>query len=151
MASLLSLLLPALLPSWRFFKTVEPSPRLEWALLPGAEQPAETWQEFRPRPQRIGPFRMALRLLWNPRGNETLFLVSCAERLTANPSAHTANEIHSRIAAELQRHPPPGSALPSALPYLQFRLVFHDRQEGALVRAVTYVSEPRRLPCRAAA
>ncbi|MFW8593287.1 hypothetical protein [Cribrihabitans neustonicus] len=140
MASLLSLLLPALLPSWRFFKTVEPSPRLEWALLPGPDEPADNWQEFRPRPQRIGALRVALRLLWNPRWNESLFLVSCAERLTASPSARIAEEIHSRISAELHRRPPG-----HILPYLQFRLVFHDRQEGALVCAVTYISAPRRL------
>lgn len=140
MASLLSLLLPALLPSWRFFKTVEPSPRLEWALLSAPGQPAKTWQEFRPRPQRVGPMRMALRLLWNPRWNESLFLVSCAERLTDAPCDRLAAEINRRIAADLRRQPPdPG------LPYLQFRLVFHDRQEGVLVRAVTYVSEPHRL------
>lgn len=139
MMTLFKLLLPALMPSWRFFKSVDPSPRIEFRLLAGASGPQTDWQEFRPRPPRLSPLAMAGRMLWNPRWNESLFLVSCAERLTLAPTTDSQREIQRRIAAELQRALPPGDLLP----YLQFRLVFLDRAEdGRLVKAVTYLSEP---------
>lgn len=139
MLTLFKLLLPALMPSWRFFKSVDPSPRVEWRMLASASGPPMQWQEFRPRPQRLSPLAMAGRMLWNARWNESLFLVSCAERLTLAPTAHSRQEILRRIAADLQRALPPGALLP----YLQFRLVFLDRSEdGRLVKAVTYQSEP---------
>lgn len=139
MLTLFKLLLPALMPSWRFFKSVDPSPRVEWRMLASASGPPMQWQEFRPRPQRLSPLAMAGRMLWNARWNESLFLVSCAERLTLAPTAHSRQEILRRIAADLQRALPPGALLP----YLQFRLVFLDRgEDGQLVKAVTYQSEP---------
>ncbi|UWQ30393.1 hypothetical protein [Leisingera sp. M523] len=139
MLSLIKLLLPALMPSWRFFKAVDPSPRVEWAMLANAASTPAQWHEFRPRPQNLTPWAMACRMLWNPRWNENLFLVSCAERLTLAPSSHSRQEILRRITAELERTLPPGARLP----YLQFRLVFTDRAgDGRLVRAVTYLSEP---------
>ncbi|WP_264213756.1 hypothetical protein [Leisingera thetidis] len=148
MLSLLNLLLPALMPSWRFFKSVDPSPRVEWAMTASAGSAAVQWQEFRPRPQRLTPLDMAQRMLWNPRWNESLFLVSCAERLTLNPADHSLQEILRRIAAELERALPPGARLP----YLRFRLVFIDRDEnGALIKAVTYQSEPQLMAAQDAA
>lgn len=139
MLTLFKLLLPALMPSWRFFKSVDPSPRVEWRMLASASGAPLQWQEFRPRPQRLSPLAMAGRMLWNARWNESLFLVSCAERLTLAPTAHSRQEILRRIAADLQRALPPGALLP----YLQFRLVFLDRgEDGQLVKAVTYQSEP---------
>ena len=64
----LKLLLPALVPSWRFFDTIAPSPRIEYALLRNAEEPpsSDDWREFRPRPARQSAIRMLGRLLWNP-------------------------------------------------------------------------------------
>ena len=47
----LKLLLPALIPSWRFFDTIAPSPRIEYALLHDPHA-AAAWREFRPRPAR---------------------------------------------------------------------------------------------------
>lgn len=138
MLSLINLLLPALMPSWRFFKAVDPSPRVEWALLADAHSTASDWQEFRPRPQHLSLLQMARRMLWNPRRNEALFLVSCAERLTLAPSEHSRQEILHRIEAAL-----PSPAAGEQKRYLQFRLVFIDREEdGSLVKAVTYQSDP---------
>ena len=76
----LALLLPALIPSWRFFDVIAPSPRIEFAMLTSPDS-AAVWQAFRPRPARVALSTMLGRLFWNPRWNESLFLVSCAERL----------------------------------------------------------------------
>lgn len=132
----LALLLPALIPSWRFFDVIAPSPRIEYALLPAADASAD-WREFRPRPQRVSVATMASRLAWNPRWNETLFLVSCAERLVDAPGAHSENEIFRRVAAGLG----PGVHEP----WLALRLLFVARDGEALVREVLFEASPRRL------
>ena len=131
---LLNLLLPALVPSWRFFKSVDVSPRLQWTLDPiGA---AERWQEFRPRPKRVSVLQMIVRLFWNPIWNESLFLVSCAERVQQEPSLHSVREIRERIWADLNRVSDP----PSVPEALRFRLVFVQREGSTLVEQVMYQS-----------
>ncbi|CUH75704.1 hypothetical protein TRM7557_00519 [Tritonibacter multivorans] len=135
MLRLISLLLPALIPSWRFFKTVAPSPRVEYRLLHRGE--AGDWQEDRPRPAHLSFFTMLRRMLWNPAWNEQLFMVSCAERLveadSPHSSAHSEDEINRRIAR----------LLPMADDTeLQFRLVFWYRDGAQLVKEVEFESTP---------
>lgn len=132
----LDLLLPALIPSWNFFDVIAPSPRIEYALAPSPAIPQEGWAEFRPRPQRVSTLERLRRLLWNPRWNESLFLVSCAERLINAPTDHSQDEIFSRLAAGLG--PAPGA-------WLSFRLVFVSREDLAIQREVLFQSAPRRL------
>ncbi|WP_297509833.1 hypothetical protein [uncultured Caulobacter sp.] len=133
----LRLLLPALIPSWNFFDVIAPSPRVEYALLGAETAPPEDWREFRPRPARVSLVTMARRLLWNPQWNESLFLVSCAERLIDQPTDHSEAEILSRIAADL-------AGDPDAPPWLAFRLTFVRREGEALIREVLFQSAPRR-------
>lgn len=137
MVNTLLLLLPALLPSWRFFKTIEPSPRVEWAVAAPAHAPTD-WRPLRPRPRRVSPLSMAGRMLWNPGWNEALFLVSCAERLMEGPDTHAHEEIFRRVRAEAS-----GDARIARQDTLQFRLVFVSRLGPQIVREVTYQSEAR--------
>jgi uncharacterized protein (UPF0248 family) len=132
----LKLLLPALVPSWRFFDVVAPSPRVEFVLLETAQDAADNWQEFRPRPAHLSIGNMLKRMFWNPRWNESLFLVSCAERLIKNPTEHSAQEIVKRIKAELAR----GFTEEAATPYLQFRLVFVYRHGAELQKHIIFIS-----------
>ncbi len=132
----LSLLLPALVPSWRFFDTIGPSPRIEYATLSSPDAAPEDWQEFRPRPQRVVPLTMLIRLFWNPWWNETLFLVSCAERLADHPTAHSEDEIYRRIATDLDAAP--------EWSWLCFRLVFLVRDNDEIVREERFRAQPRR-------
>lgn len=136
----LQLLLPALIPSWNFFDVIAPSPRIEYALLRSVGDVSGAWREFRPRPTQISPLAMLARLAWNPRWNETLFLASCAERLTDNPTRHSEDEIFKRIAADLA-----GSPRDEERPWLCFRLVFVSREGEALVNEVLFQPAPRRL------
>ena len=133
MLRLLSLLLPALIPSWRFFKTVAPSPRIEYRLI--GPDGAGGWQEDRPRPAHLSLRQILSRLLWNPDWNEQLFLVSCSERLIEAPSQHSLDEINRRVARLL----PPGPE------DLQFRLVFWSREGGQIIKQVEYESKPQPL------
>lgn len=138
MAHILSLLLPALIPSWRFFDTIAPSPRIEFAVLKSAQDVAQYWQEFRPRPAHLSPGSLLSRMFYNARWNESLFLVSCAERLMQNPEGNSEREIMQRIGAELKR-------TRMDAPCLQFRLVFVTRNNSGLQRYVTYTSQVQHL------
>ena len=136
MRQTLSLILPVLVPSWRFFRTIEPSPRVQWAEV-GGDGPAQ-WQEFRPRPARVSLWQMLGRLFYNAPWNEALFLVSCAERIAAAPTAHSIREIEHRLSASLAPRSPGAE--------LQFRLIFVHRRGVEIVEEVLYRSAPFRLP-----
>ncbi len=129
----LKLILPAVIPSWRFFDVIAPSPRIEYAFLGSPQDIAQQWHEFRPRPQQLSFIHMLRRLFWNPDWNETLFLVSCAERLVENPTPHSHQEILARIKCAIKNSPHPE-------PYLQFRLLFISRHDNELRREILYVS-----------
>lgn len=139
MSNPLRLLLPALIPSWNFFDVIAPSPRVEYAVTGAAKVKPDTWREFQPRPARVSLATMAGRLLWNPRWNESLFLVSCAERLIDHPTVHTEDEIFKRIAADLAR------GRDKAEGWLAFRLVFVAREGEAIAREVLFEASPRAL------
>ncbi|WP_439104957.1 hypothetical protein [Celeribacter marinus] len=139
MLRLISLLLPALMPSWSFFKTVEASPRVEFRLGQGAQWGA--WQEARPRPARIPVARQLRRMVWNPRWNEELYMVSLSERVIIAPSAHSVDSLNALIAARLE---------PEARGVLQFRIAFLDKEGAQIVKAIEYESDPVPLlrPCQ---
>ena len=134
----LRLLLPALIPSWNFFDVIAPSPRIEYALTADRDDALTEWHAFRPRPQNVSVPTMLSRLVWNPRWNETLFVVSCAERLIDNPTDHSQDEILRRIAADLARQPDAATQAP----WLSFRLVFLSREGEAIDREVLFQSAP---------
>lgn len=121
----LSLLLPALIPSWRFFKTVAPSPRVEFQL-----EGEDTWQESHPLPQRLGLRDYLRRLVFSPDRNTQLYMVSLSERLVERETDHSKAELHRLIR----------DALPEPSGALRFRLVFVSREGGALVHYVEYES-----------
>ena len=140
----LRLLLPAIVPSWRFFDGVSASPRLDYAVLNAPDDPAGLWQEFRPRPARLTLWTMLYRLLWNAQWNESLFLVSLAERLVsaaATPAtcAHSERELLLRVARHLDRH---SAGDPHT--HLQIRLRFVSRVGPAeeMASRIVYHSDP---------
>lgn len=138
----IKLLLPALIPSWNFFDVIAPSPRIQFSLLKLENTSNQEWFEFRPRPLHLSFFTMLKRMLWNPGWNESLFLVSCAERIVGNSTQqliqHSENEILKRIENDL-----PDSESPlniSEATHLQFRLIFIHRQGSALQEEITFIS-----------
>ena len=133
----LKLLLPALIPSWNFLDVIGDSPRIEYAVLASAEDVAGDWVEFRPRPARVPLPAMLSLLLWNAWWNETMFIVSCAERLLAEPTAHSEDEIFRRIAADLVND------LDWQGGWLRFRIVLLSEHENAIVREIAFISEAR--------
>ena len=92
MLRVFGLLLPAVFPSWRFFREVGPSPRIEMRADGGA------WQQVMPIPQDMPPLQSLRRLLWSPHENERLFLVSLADRILHEARDHDLTELTQRLA-----------------------------------------------------
>ncbi len=141
MLPFLPLVLPALIPSWRFFDHIGPSPRIEYAWFRFGEEQPVPWQEFRPRPSKLGWAEIARRLMWNPRWNESLFLVRCAERLVTAPTPICSREIFQRIRAEILRD----AIGQNEASEMQFRLIFIRREGATLHRDIAFVSPRRSL------
>ena len=96
------------------------------------------WQAFRPRPQSLSTLDMLRRLIWNPRWNETLFLNSCAERLSQGITPdHSVREILTRLKRDL--------APTSDASHFKFRLVFVHREDDQLTSEDIFVSEAEAL------
>ena len=132
------LILPALIPSWNFFDVIAPSPRIEYQVLDEAGKPRGDWQAFRPRPENISLLTMLRRLIWNPHWNESLFLVSCAERLSQDITPeHSEREILTRMKRDLQAE--------THAPQFRFRLVFIHREDETLTQEILYTSAPEPL------
>ena len=142
----LKLLLPALIPSWNFFDVIAPSPRIEYTLLNSQNESVTDWQEFRPRPEQLSFIQLLFRLLLNPRWNETLFMVSCAERILQNPTQyqHSENEILNRIISEIIEEGLNKSL--TAATQLQFRLLTIQRQDKDLIHDINFESRIQSLP-----
>lgn len=137
MLKTLSLILPVLIPSWRFFKSIEPSPRVEWAVFSDSSAAPVVWREFRPRPSMVSPLQMGLRLFWNPDRNEDLFVISCAERIQQQPTAHSIDEITRRIRFDIAQ-----MCMETPDRLFRFRLVFVHRAETGRVQEVVFLSDP---------
>jgi hypothetical protein len=147
MVRTLALLVPALIPSWRFFPRVAASPRIEVASLGSADEPPQSWQEFRPRPAHVPLFAMLGRLIWNRRWNETLFIVSSTERFLDSGSGTRLREILSRIRSDLHRAD--GSS--GTARHFQMRIVLLSRENDQVVREEVYRSEVHSLDAGRAA
>ncbi len=139
----LRLLLPAIVPSWRFFDAVTGSPRLDYALLAGADEAAAAWEAFRPRAAMLTPGTMLRRLVWNAQWNEDLFLVSLAERLLKSESAasvaHSQRELLLRVARHLDRT---GGADRRDWLQLRLRIVRRAGASEEVDSDIVYLSSP---------
>lgn len=136
MMHIFNLLLPVVIPSWRFFDVIAPSPRVEYALLRCVDQKIIDWKEYSSDISTISFGVMLWRMVWNAQRNNELFVVSCAERLIEQPNAHSCDEIAHRIYAGLS----PVDCDREENLYLQFRLAFVRREGDVLHRDVEYVS-----------
>lgn len=140
---MLRLILPILFPSWRFFNSIGPSPRI---MLRFDEGP---WQEYQPKPAKIRLWPRLAALFYNPIGNQTLFMHSCAVRLFDNFDPSAVENIFLALAQAIaqQRLQPP-----DALATLTWRVEQLDWQDsetqgmhsqGKMVASVIFTSEMR--------
>lgn len=141
MIHIFKLLLPALIPSWNFFDVIVPSPRIQFFILNKKNDTSERWQEFRPRPAHLSIWQTLGRIFWNPDWNESLFMMSCAERLMEYPTQHSEDEILKRIKTDLILNND-NSVLKNTTK-VQFRLVFIRREGDSLKEEIKFQSQPQ--------
>jgi len=142
-------LLPALIPSWRFFDYIGPSPRIQFAIVAKPDDSAPCWQKFRPRPEYLPLAAMLRRIFWSPRWNESLYMVSCAEKLLEEFSPVLEGELLTRISNAIARGET-GDKIAGPV-WLIFRIVVFKREDEQIVQQVGFVSTARRLNDNAAA
>lgn len=133
----IKLLLPALIPSWNFFDVIAPSPRIQFTLLNNKKSVVTDWQEFRPRPENMSVAQILKRMIWNPKWNESLFLVSCAERIIDDYTEHSESEILNRIEQQIHKK--------NEVAHLQFRLILIHREGSELKKDVLFISRIQEL------
>ncbi|WP_298256962.1 hypothetical protein [uncultured Litoreibacter sp.] len=133
----MSLIFPVLLPSWRFFQTVEASPRVQWAWVEPSGGSSQAWSDFRPVPQKIDPWRMLVSLFWNPMRNESLFVMSCAERIALHPTPHSIAQIRHRVRADVKQ-----LTAPRIKTNVQFRVVFVQGEGAGQSQETVFTSDP---------
>ena len=124
----INLLLPVLLPSWRFFKTVAASPRVEVRVT--IDGRTSDWACSHPDPDHIGLGAMIARLFWNPQRNNQLYMVSLSERLAEAETKHSTQELARLVGASLSGHE--GA--------FEYRLLFLQRDGSEIIRFLEYQS-----------
>jgi hypothetical protein len=139
---MLKLLLPVIFPSWRFFSSIGPSPRIEIAFLQNEHQAPQSWQEFRPRPARISLKQNLCRLFWNPQWNETLYMNSCAERLFDAPSTMREQEIMRRLLVAVHAGE---ITIDAHARYLVYRIRALIRDDQLVSQPVLFMARPALL------
>jgi hypothetical protein len=151
MKNIFLLLLPALLPSWNFFDIIAPSPRIQYTLLDSEEAQPAQWHEFRPRPASVSFVNTLKRLLWNSQWNESLFMMSCAERINEHYTQHSEDEILKRIMRELNLADDEAAKTSAKRiqKYLQFRLVFIEQHDNKLLQTVEFESRKEKIHTQA--
>ncbi len=138
---MLKLLLPVVFPSWRFFSSIGPSPRIHIAFLQDEtdEPDVDDWQEFRPRPAKVSLKNGLWRLLHNPEWNETLYINTCAERLFEGYSEMREREIMRRILVAIDSGE---IKVDATKPYIIYRISAVMREGQVTTQQVTFVATP---------
>ena len=136
---MLKLILPVIFPSWRFFSSIGPSPRIHIAFLQHENDEPYAWQEFRPRPVKVSLKNGLWRLLHNPEWNETLYINTCAERLFEGYSEMREQEIMRRILVAICNGEINAEA---AKPYVTYRISAVMREGQVISQQVTFIATP---------
>lgn len=136
---MLKLLLPILFPSWRFFSSIGPSPRIDVAFVVEKNAEPQMWSPFRPLPEAVGFAVGARRLFHNPSWNEQLYINTCAEHLFEEPSDFYAQEIGVRLVNSVFNKE---ISADSTSRYLVFRIRAITVEAGQVRNDVVFISRP---------
>ncbi|WP_062067323.1 hypothetical protein [Cellvibrio sp. OA-2007] len=132
-------LLPVIFPSWRFFSSIGPSPRIEVGFVVDKNSEPQEWLPFRPLPKRIN-FTLGLqRLFHNPQWNERLYINTCAEHLFEGYSEFREREIGLRLVAAVVNKE---ISVVGEFQYLVFRIRALESEGGQVRDDVVFVSKP---------
>ena len=131
------LILPILFPSWRFFKSIDASPRIQWAGYNPTQADHPEWAELSPRPQSRSLWEIVRSLVFNPERNEALYLVSCAERIADSPTSHFVAQIEERVRCYVS-----GRSGDLCVAQARFRLVFIEIRDERYFEEIVFTSDP---------
>ena len=116
---LIKLVLPIVFPSWRFFSSIGPSPRIDLAFFKNEGESPEIWIPFRPIPLQITIGQHLTRLFHSPKWNERMYINSCAERLFEGGDSFYLTEISKRLLIAIEQGEIPA---PENARFMQFRI-----------------------------
>lgn len=135
---MLRLILPILFPSWRFFSSIGPSPRVEVGFVTDAKASPADWLSIFPLPEKVGLVSGLVRLLHNPQWNERLYINTCAEHLFESHSEFHEQQIAQRLLSAVTS----GEIItPEAARYLIFRICTLVSEGDQLTEDVVFVSQ----------
>lgn len=136
---MLKLILPILFPSWRFFSSIGPSPRIEVGFAADKTSTPQEWLPFRPLSKRINITLGIQKLFHNPLWNERLYINTWAEHLFESYSEFREREIGQRlVAAALSKE----IVVDGEFHYLVFRIRALEFEAGQVRDDVVFVSRP---------
>lgn len=136
---MLKLLLPILFPSWRFFSSIGPSPRVDVAFVAEKNAEPQMWLPFRPLPEVVDLAAGVRRLFHNPNWNEQLYINTCAEHLFEEFSDFYAHEIGVRLVNSVFNKE---INTDSTSRYLVFRIRAITVEAGQVRNDVVFISQP---------
>lgn len=135
---MLKLLLPIFFPSWRFFSSIGPSPRIDVAFMAENDTEPQTWLFFHPLPEQVGFAAGVRRLFHNPAWNERLYINTCAEHLFEHYSEFREQEIGVRLVRAVIKQEIPVQAMAQ---YLVFRIRAVAVEAGQVRDDVVFISK----------
>lgn len=116
---MIKLFLPVLFPSWRFFSSIGPSPRIELGFVAQENEVPTSWVCFQPIPQKLPLVQYIVRLLHNPQWNELLFINTCAEHLFTETTDFYREEIARRLLIAIKEG---RIVAPASANFMRFRI-----------------------------
>lgn len=136
---MLKLLLPILFPSWRFFSSIGPSPRIEVGFIVDTNSVPQDWLLFRPLPKKLNFLLGIQQLFHNPLWNERLYINTCAEHLFEGYSEFREREVGQRlVSAALNKE----ITVDGEFHYLVFRIRAIEFEAGQVLDEVVFISKP---------
>ena len=136
---MLKLFLPILFPSWRFFSSIGPSPRIEMGFMVDKNSVPQQWLPFRLLPKKINFILGLQQLFHNPLWNERLYINTCAEHLFESYSEFHEKEIGVRLVSAVLNKEIIAS---DEAQYLVFRIRAIETEAGQVRDDVVFVSKP---------
>lgn len=135
--ALAKLLLPIIFPSWRFFSSIDPSPRIEVGFVADKKSQPQDWLPFRLLPKKINVALGLRQLFHNPLWNERLYINTCAEHLFEEYSAFREREIGLRLVAAVLNGE---ISVNGEFQYLVFRIRALESDAGKVSDDVVFIS-----------
>ena len=136
---MLKLLLPILFPSWRFFRCIDPSPRLEYGYCESLKDQPERWYPLEKPLQHFNYVSAIFHLFFNPTWNQQLFMNTCAEHLFEGANERWESFIVRRIMSDKKIVRIAGLLNKNVI---QFRIKAIINNDGHITSPILFTSKP---------